>query len=457
MSHPEETDTEDLDALLESLGGINSIPSGPAKVEVLPSDDDAEMSEGEMLEAQMLASRIDDELSIDGASSDGASSDGPTIADEVAAHAEDGGGDPPIDDPPSDDPPSDDPPIGGTDVIGDPPVGLESKHVDPRLDRAIGCIVGAALASAVALPCHMRDPYVMQTALEADPAAYDYPSGRSHKGYPADDWAGTIDHMIVLLRTEPSATREKFVRSFAAGLTAWSSQGLAELGDSLGFSEDTITSKAIKTSGFGARLRAPRENLHFAPGAPMVRAIAATRFPDETAVEQVVEWTTELTHSDPRVTGGAQFVALLLRRMLDEPALKGSHMSAPLAAIAKKYPPQEGAAFRSALFNTGTLGQIDFGSNPAGSISTAKIAVWAFRQLLRTPAANRTPEMYKDIVRAVALKGGNATVNAAVVGAILGASLGLARLPTEWLGGLPNRGWLIDLAASAVHPEEPGH
>ncbi len=318
------------------------------------------------------------------------------------------------------------------------------QRLTPERDRLMGMIIGAALGSAIALPCHNRSPWVLRDNKEADPSKFEYPSGVMRRGYSADDWSGTIDHLVILLRASREhyentpVGRRAFTRAFAQKLHGWSNQGFPKLGDGLGVSFDSVTETAIKDPNFTARERAPPTQNN-ALGAPIVRAIALARLGEDAA--HLTAWSTAQTHNNQLVISGACAVVGLLRSMLADPVLRPEHLTNTFKDIASGG--AKGRELYASLPSKGTLREIDYETGPANAAKTVQTAAWAYRQLLKTPPAQRDEKMFHVLVTAVAQQGRNASVNTAVAGAVLGAAVGYSGLPKKWREGMPHRDWLI--------------
>ena len=101
-------------------------------------------------------------------------------------------------------------------------------------------------------------------------------------------------------------------------------------------------------------------------------------------------------------------------------------------------------AFRKTFDRTGSLEEIglEYSDSAGQAPKTVRVALWAFRQVLKTPKAGRGPQLFMRIIEEVALCGRGATEHAAIAGAVAGAALGLSGLPPGWVAGLPEAAWL---------------
>ena len=75
---------------------------------------------------------------------------------------------------------------------------------------------------------------------------------------------------------------------------------------------------------------------------------------------------------------------------------------------------------------------------------TFACGIWAVRQMWGavTDGKKRDADLFRSIISAVAVEGGDADTNCAVAGAIAGAAIGYENLPKDWLNALPFGVWL---------------
>lgn len=334
-------------------------------------------------------------------------------------------------------------------------------------DRLRGLIFGCALGSAVGLGGEGRNAETLRDNFVHDPAAFSYPRPEAHaraKGYPPNDWTCDFDQAVLLMRAvRAKAVTPALETAFAAGILQWATHGFQELGDTKPENLDNTTFRvvghpefladpakaALETTG-GSRLGTT----------PVIRTLALAALPWR-AVLDVVPRMAATTHADQRCAAAALFQALLLAPLVlgHDPAPE--HARFPLVqALAQIVDVDQRRAFRQTLKLSRSLEEADLEHpDQAGQVTkTARVTLWAYRQLLRTPKADRNQELFKRSLTAVALCGRNAAENGALAGAVLGAALGLSGLPPDWVAGLPEREWLeaeIQAYSAALPDQAP--
>lgn len=326
-----------------------------------------------------------------------------------------------------------------------------------EVDRIYGMFFGAVLGGAVALVCNNRNADVLAGNY---PKGLEYPrlasQGAEIQGYPPNDWTGDLDQMFVVIRalrvadTTAPTPATSFRKHLARYLLEWSSRGFSELGDREGHGADSTT---IRVAGHPVFLadpqRAARETLGIrAGGTSTVRVVAAAILATPFATEDAAVAATEVTHADPSCVAAAVHHALQLRALLlgSPPTPEGARFPAHRAASHFGNPSQRSEFLRRLRAS----GELTVEGWDAGTAS--RCGVWAYRQLLKTPRAQWGPGFFKDCIQKIALKGGDASANAAAAGAILGAALGASQLPEAWLTGLPNREWISAEIVALLEP-----
>jgi ADP-ribosylglycohydrolase len=324
-------------------------------------------------------------------------------------------------------------------------------------DRFLGLLFGAALGTAVALPCEGRDARVLRENHERDEGkGLEYPrtgEGASVRGYPENDWTGDFDQAILSMwALRVAGPGPPFDTGLARLIVKWTAHGLSDLGDTKPVGVDAVTfrvvghpefltnpSKSARETVGGGRLGAGRLG-----AAPLIRILPLAALP-QGAVLDTVPRATAVTHSDPQVVAAATFVALLLAPLVGGQDPSPERVRFPIQkALQAIVDVDQRKAFRRTFYSTTTLeeAELEFSDSAGHAPKTVRVALWAYRQLLKTPKAKRGPELFRELIKEVALCGRNATEHAAVAGAVLGAALGLSGLPPAWVAGLPNRGWV---------------
>jgi hypothetical protein len=95
---------------------------------------------------------------------------------------------------------------------------------------------------------------------------------------------------------------------------------------------------------------------------------------------------------------------------------------------------------------------IDIKCDESGAIGytykSLACGIWALRKALS--AAPSTPEakagVFERLITEITMAGGDSDTNAAVAGPLLGALFGYEGLPSHWVHGLADKGWLVDKA-----------
>jgi ADP-ribosylglycohydrolase len=333
-------------------------------------------------------------------------------------------------------------------------------------DRAYGALLGAALGDAVCLQA---------AGLAPDPEGrqIEFPRSTAYRGHPPNDWTDVTDFGVLLMRTlgeyftgDPDVPAD--VESmFASQIVQWIRAGFSELGDLGGARPfEGVVSRAAALPGFvtdpaaaAAAVVGPK-----AGNGALVRAVACA------FTAAPAEWARLLgatTHADPRCAATAITFAHLLRDLGQSESFP---RTLPIAAIwagrAALTAPDQQKDFAQRLTRSKTVADLELGDrdNPSYTIKTLGVAIWAFRQLVRSREhgnAESGAALFKRVIADVAKQGGDSCANGAAAGAVLGAALGRAALPAEWLAGLPNLAWMdaeigrfLEAALATLGPAE---
>jgi ADP-ribosylglycohydrolase len=316
-------------------------------------------------------------------------------------------------------------------------------------------IIGAALGDAVGVQAEGDDPYTVQ---DRNPGGLKYPYKGSYRGYAPNDWSDTTDFMVLVMRSLREYITGKTdtpAVDFAKRAVSWQQSGFPELGDTGGVGAESVVLRALAVPNFARDPAAAAVAVRGskADNGAMVRsvALAATVAPDEWALLYC-----RATHSDDRCCAAAVMYATLLSTLALGAPLEPT---LPVAAVARGREELLTAIrktdYMKRLTETKKLEELGLGErdNRSFTLKTAAVALWTYRQILRTPAGKRDASLFRAVVAAVAAQGGDASANASVAGAVLGAALGPACLPPDWLAAAPHRAWLeaeIDGYARAV-------
>lgn len=321
---------------------------------------------------------------------------------------------------------------------------------DPALarERAHGAILGAALGDALGLQVEGDDT---ETVGDRHPGGeLDLPYKGAFKGHPPNDWTDATDFTVLVMRALGAyfdSKTEEPASDFAVRAVQWHRTGFAELGDTGGICPEGVVVRAMAHAGFA---KDPAEAARAVKG-PKADNGALIRTAACAFTAAPSDWATlfcEATHADERCAATTLMLTLLLNALCRIPATAAIPPTTAVDPIAQgRSLLTDGARktdYMQRLTNTKRLEDLKLGEreNRSYTLKTCAVAMWAYRQLVKTPAAKRTADFFKTIVRAVAAQGGDASANAAVAGAVLGAALGGANLPEDWLAALPHGKWL---------------
>jgi ADP-ribosylglycohydrolase len=323
-------------------------------------------------------------------------------------------------------------------------------------DKFRGLIYGAAIASAVALPCEGRDFAVLRDNHEHDPDYIKYPRDPKKgqiKNYPLNDWSGDVDQLFLVMQSFKVAPQSnKYLLEFATRLTRWKARGLTDLGDSKPEGVDSVTYLVTENQGYTTDPIGVAKTLvggNQLGSTPMIRCAPLAVLPPQ-MLYAILPMSVAVTHSDQRVMAATFLQALTIGPMLvgDDPS-----PNAMREAVQKSLRVFTDAAHRKAflqsLSNSNDLEKTQIAyQDESGKVSkTVRMVMWAYRQLLRTPKGKRDASLYKDSIEKVILCGRHAAEHASIVGAIFGAEMGFSKLPKEWIAGLPNKPWVDTVIA----------
>jgi ADP-ribosylglycohydrolase len=339
---------------------------------------------------------------------------------------------------------------------GEAPLGLTHS-------RAAGAILGAALGDALGLQVEGDET---DTVADRHPRGPDYPYKGAFRGFPPCDWTDATDFSVLVMRTLAAYVSGKTERpelDFAKRVVSWEKSGFPELGDAFGVGTESVVVRCLAQHIFASE---PFEAARQVKG-PKADNGALLRMPPCAFTAAPADWATlfcEVTHADERCLASSLTFAALLNALAHVPAgarIPPAVAAAPVAAgraairdLARQ------SDFMKRLTETRRLTELRLGErdNRAYTVKTLACAMWALRQLIKTPPARRDATFFKETVRAVAAQGGDAGANAAVAGAVLGAALGIEKLPADWIDALPHGKWLAaEIAAflTAVAPTWP--
>lgn len=355
------------------------------------------------------------------------------------------------------------------------PDGAPTYFSRERSRQAIlGAIVGAALGDAVGLQTDGRDA---ETVRERFSGGVSYPYSERVRGFPPLGWSDVTEQAILVMQTLTAyfaSETDSPTLDLGRRLARWQKTGESAL--------DSARAPVSSAHRPGAPLR-PAEITHDGakpprriPADTTTRAIAQKDFLDDPigAARSVTgpkadngalyrsiacaftsspaEWAitfAEVTHADERCGASAVMLAGLvhnLSRAASEPSGSAAQLareaSEPVSAgraVISPDSPGRRHEFMRRLTESSSLKQLGLGQrdDQAYTLLTLACAMWAFRQLVRTPPAKRDSALFQTTITELASQGGSACANCSVAGCVLGAVLGYDALPLDWVEDLP--------------------
>lgn len=338
--------------------------------------------------------------------------------------------------------------------------GLTERTANPMVDRIRGAFLGAALGDAVGLQVEGSDRF---TVADRHPNGVDFPYKGAYKGHAPGDWTDATDMAVLVARTLGAYMRSEVddpIADLATRLAGWLKGGFPELGDFAGLNPESVVFRAVNSKDYVKRPLAAASEVMGAKGenGAMLRSIACA------FTTHPAEWADALghvTHSDPRSLATAVSFTHLIRSLAEVPA--GAAVSpecmraATRAGCIALTDPAQRLDFVARLTESKEISKmrIDDREERSYAVMTMACAVWALRGILRTPADQRSPDLYKRMIREIAAEGGDAGANCFVVGAMLGALMGTSGLPADWMSALPGIDWLEDEVGNFITAAVP--
>ena len=340
--------------------------------------------------------------------------------------------------------------------------GSDAPLFDPALirDRIFGAVFGAAIADALALPVEGEEPVTIAERFGPNAETLALPYKGIYRGYANSDWTDATDTTVLVMRALTDYFTEETDEAgadLASKLVKWNKGGFPELGDAAGLTPESVVIRAMGQAGFledpvaaAAAVKGPK-----AENGSLIRTLpcAFTAAPRDWALLFSV-----VTHADDRSGAAALAFTLLIHELIRLPAgasippeIARAPISAGRAHIAPEVKPKtelnkitRREDFMRRLLDSRRVEDLHLEDREHRSyaVKTLTCAMWALRQLIRTPPAKWTAEFYISTIRQLASRGGDATANCAVAGAVLGSVMGEKSLPTDWLKALPHQAWL---------------
>jgi ADP-ribosylglycohydrolase len=347
----------------------------------------------------------------------------------------------------------------------------QNCEIEARRDRIAGVILGSALGDAVGLPAEGSDSYTLS---ERYPSGVHYPHKGCFRGYPSNDWTDATDTTVVAMRSLASCQARSnggwmpatLQSAFAARVLEWHKKGFPELGDTGGLHPEAVLSSVLSNPGYAETPVAVAMGARTpVPGNGALIRTSPCAFVNKPAVAASV--LCMATHADERCVAASVTLVGLLDGMCSHPIdSTAPNVMAVVAAVSAgrehMADPANRAEFMKCVTDTRVLSglKLDDRYNQSHVFKTLAVAVWTWRQIVKTCPSKRDGNFFKAVIMTIASEGGDASANCAVAGAILGAALGGNRLPTDWTATPPNKDWLekeIGDFAYAMSAEPGGH
>lgn len=287
-----------------------------------------------------------------------------------------------------------------------------------RHDHILGCILGTAVGDAIGLPREGLSARRAERMFGAAPLGHRFIFGR---GMCSDDTEHTV--MVGLALLESKAEPEKFAKAFARRLRWWFARIPAGVG--LG------TAKACIRLWLG--VRPDRSGVRSAGNGPAMRsAILGVVAHDERHVQQLVQASTAVTHSDPRAHEGAFVIANLAKWIVTDESGRAGLDSVLIAGV-------DDAQLRDNLvmaLETAREGVLprDFAQRLGQSKGVSGFVNHTVPAAVYCWLAHRGS--LRDAVETAVCLGGDSDTVAAITGALAGTELGAQAIPDEWLSNL---------------------
>jgi ADP-ribosylglycohydrolase len=327
-------------------------------------------------------------------------------------------------------------------------------------DRLFGAVFGAAVADALALPVEGEEPVTIAERFGPNAESLSLPYKGIYRGYVNGDWTDATDTTVLVMRSLADyflTDIEDAGIDFASKLVKWNKGGFFELEDATGLTPESVVIRSMGQAGFledpvsaAAAVKGPK-----AENGALIRTLpcAFTAAPRDWALVF-----SKVTHADDRSNAAALSFTLLIHALIRLPAgvnippeIARAPISAGRALIAPEAKPKTDPNkvtrredFMRRLTDSRRVEDlhVEDRENRSYAIKTLACAMWALRQLIRTPPAKWTADFFVSTIRRLASRGGDATANCAIAGAVLGSVMGEKNLPLDWIKALPHQAWL---------------
>lgn len=321
---------------------------------------------------------------------------------------------------------------------------LEQVSGVPLFDKLAGLIYGCALGDCLGLPYEGRALDDIKSM--SMPAITGLPV-YEHKGIKVGDWSDDTDQLILLMDHLAENYLQFNGMQFAKKLHEWKKYGFSELGDTIGLSCDSLTSRVLSKETYLknpvlAAMTTYREmgrNVAY-NGAVMRCGIASVcKNWQQVAIQQSI-----VTHVDNRTIYATWLVVAMCRSLLRDVIPTTDELFKNKLVFIKQQHAEEFNKYKKAyegntdlILEKSNLGAQD---NMLFALKALGAAFYALARINEGKVT--TAEDYKRIQLEVVNQGGDSDTNAAVSGQVLGSFLGYSKLPKDWIAKLVNKPWL---------------
>jgi len=308
-----------------------------------------------------------------------------------------------------------------------------NSHIKSRVDfyttyrdRVKGLIFGAALADSLGAYFEFRTESQILRDYPYRHHSVNFPPEKGasfmRRG-PKQHWTDDTSQMILLMETLIQTKENKFdVYLFADKLFDWMEHGFPEFGETKGmgvggYTQAVLTHEYFLDDPLWVSQEMARSSGNASNGSLMRTAIMAARDPSLSRKKVLKDAmiSGRVTHYNSKCTKAIKIYTDIVWSVL--------HDKEPFFLPDNLYQDIEEMVLDDT--HMGFVGK------------TLRVAVWAYFHM---------DEDFKDVIKTIVLKGGDADTNACVAGAILGARVGFSALPQDWIAKMAHGKWLEKMA-----------
>jgi ADP-ribosylglycohydrolase len=286
-------------------------------------------------------------------------------------------------------------------------------------DRVKGMIFGAALGDSLGAYFEFRSTSQIQRDY-IYPKAIDFPPLRGVSFMKRDTkqhWTDSTSQMILIMDTIIE-TGKLDLNLLAKKLVDWKDMGFPEFGETKGLNVERYTSSVLSDPMYlqnplGTSQAYSKQCKSATNGSLSRSAVLAARGKKclrKTLIDAMIS--SRLTHYNNKCTNTVKIYTDVVWSVLNN---------------------KEPHYLDDSLYRELIEMSLD-DKHMSHVLKTSMIVVWAYFHM---------DDDFKETIQNVVFMGGSADNNACVTGAILGARIGYSKLPTDWLGKMPNHNWLM--------------